>query len=249
VTKRKKTFNKSWLEGSVDSLPLSSSILIESCRRILSDKTEKEVRQIAHETENSLELFKHQIRLGNDFVKHSRTIDKEEKRNWRKLEKIALSNDLFYFFDMHRKIAHGDSLINKYSYNEIFASMALYEMGAKNLLGAFMWGFLVHNFMLFEYKDSKESDEMRKIYDTGTRTLKAMEKGRIASAKSRSTKSYLQKKQWIELAINKWEINPGWTNQDMAEFIKEKTNSDYSIGTIVNAIKGKKTALHSRKNK
>lgn len=266
MKKKKKTFNQSWLHSSYDSISYDAQHIVSACRDVLSGKNENEIRKLAKESlkeinefwETALNMPTYEALLKDKEVRTYKSFqtDKSIKKLsdfFEHLKKIAETKDivlLILFYDKYTE--YTDSI--KYSLIEVIACMALLFVEKNDLETAYKLGFMMQSGML--YNANQDIDNLfiqlnhpitRKALETGIKVLRSMEKGREASAKIRSKKSYDEKKKWIKIAIEKWQNNPGWSNKDMAEYIKDVIYAKHSVGTILNAIKGKKSALFDRR--
>ena len=263
---KKKTFNQSWLHSSYDSISYDANWVVSACRKVLSGKSENEIRKLAKESlkeindfwESSLNLPTYEALLKDKEVRTHKSYqtDKSIKRLsdfFEHVRKLAETREivlLTLYYDKYNDYAKSI----KYSLIEIFASMALLFVEKNDLETAYKLGFMMRDNMFYNAKQNFEilQDHLyhpitQKALDTGVKVLRSMAKGREISAKIRSKRSYEEKAKWIEIAIDKWPDNPGWSNKDMAEYIKDVINAERSVGTILNAIKGKKSALFGRR--
>ena len=126
--------------------------------------------------------------------------------------------------------------------NILYAVLALYSVSRGDVLSAY-------KFLVIERSDLQmHLVELEPYTETGIRTQASLELGREASAKIRTEKSHKNQKQWREMAIEMWPNKPGYTVNDMAVWIKNKTNSDAAIGTIKKALKGVKSSMFKNRD-
>jgi hypothetical protein len=193
-------------------MPKSLQILVNHCRWRLKRYAEYDVRKLAKNTEGELAQLKNC--LESTLTKPSPLVE----------DSMDL-DDFTLFIQAVRDLGGGSEEANNFL-AQIFSSMALYRISENNFVRAYEYGFLAVSFFIASYFDSPEMDNVFKLVELGEKQKKGLAEGRIESAKKRKNKSYHNKKEWIDMAIDQWKITPGWTNNEMAESIKEKLMSE-----------------------
>jgi len=239
-----KTFKKSWLKGKYPSF--YSVFPINDARSALLDCTETEIRKLA----------KKLIKLYESTRKMLMDIDIED------LPPSKMKDDAFllkqypddllghFIFLVSYNDGEARALINNYSNNTILATMTLLSIDQELLISAYRCAMARNNENLLEFKvmvGTENTQEIRDTLNIGLNQLENLRKGRVASAKVRRQRSHDKWKKLIEPAIDKWIENPGWTINDMANWLIQEKNANFKHSTICNQLKGKKSALFKRK--
>jgi hypothetical protein len=154
--------------------------------------------------------------------------------------------------EKRNRITPMQKCIDKYGVDNIFSAMTVLSAYEGDINNTIFFSLRFSDWKIALLEAEAKLIDKRKLTDStlmGEKMLSNLEEARRISASIRSKRSYENKKEWREMSIKTWQNNPGWTLDDMADWIKEETKTAATTGTIKEAIKGIKTSVLKRKAK